>query len=87
MTKYFSKEQIKSVADLTKANNHNQALLKLAQILGEDKICTYLECIIESHLEIFYMPNGLIRLRGLLFQRIKIHLNKYTNALEMYNAL
>lgn len=87
MTKQFSQAQIKSVANLTQSNDHNRALLMVAKIIGDEDICTLLKCIIETQSEIFYMPNGLIRLRSLLYHRLKKHLNKYSNALEMYNAL
>ena len=85
---YFDPKMIRTIAKMTDVNDHNEARLMIAKVLGDQKFIDGFEKIIDQHKRIGDMPQNLIKQRDNLTNQMLKHVKaRFINSKDVYKAL
>jgi hypothetical protein len=87
LPKYFPSENLEKIKELTDINDHNEAVLILAQVLNSQRGLTVMSGIFAIYQAYGHMPEGLITIRNdLLKKMLTIADNTFANSDQLRGA-
>jgi hypothetical protein len=87
LPKYFPSENLEKIKELTDINDHNEAVLILAQVLNSRRGLTVMSGIFAIYQAYGHMPEGLISIRNdLLKKMLTIADNTFANSDQLRGA-
>jgi|TARA_R100001244_G_scaffold130314_1_gene102371 hypothetical protein len=87
LPKYFPSENLEKIKELTDINDHNEAVLILAQVLNSRRGLTVMSGIFAIYQAYGHMPEGLITIRNdLLKKMLTIADNTFANSDQLRGA-
>ena len=86
--KMFPTKVIKMIAKMTHVNDHTQARIEIAKVLGDKKAVDELEKIDAKHTQLGHMPNELSRERDALTKKLLNQVKGwYVNSKDVLGSL